>query len=88
METSLCTCGHLPHIFACWGDNGECACREHADASVQKVDTPTLIPERWKDAYRRHGTTPAFRDIVRELGRAEARLARIPTVYGGDEDSE
>lgn len=39
METPLCTCNHPPHIFACWGDNGECACREHA-VPVQKVDEP------------------------------------------------
>lgn len=37
METPLCTCNHPAHIFACWGDNGECACREHA-VPVQKVD--------------------------------------------------
>lgn len=42
MNDSLCTCGHLPHIFACWGDNGECACREHA--AVQKVDDDPFRP--------------------------------------------
>lgn len=40
MSDSLCTCGHLPHIFSCWGDNGECACREHAAPSTIKTPQP------------------------------------------------
>lgn len=95
MSAPLCTgCVHPPHIFACWGDNGECACREHASLrypwDVQKVDRSSLLPTltqklRGKPVTHDQALTSAQRLINSFFGNPDQAHVGIPASYRDDD---